>query len=210
MLHRQKNNYINYAYNIHTRKEIIQYLITAGANVNSTLTDKPPLYYARNNVVITLIEAGADKNWCDNYKCSLIHHSSNRRRLQTLEAYIQAGANVNTKNNDGYTPLMMACKSNHIDIVKTLVKANANLTSVNHDGDTALCIPQNNKFEDLTKYLKCEINWHKCRPLLLIRAHADHKTNKEHKLSGLGPLVIANRYSGGETCDLKRLVVSFL
>ena len=105
---------------------------------------------------------------------------------------------------------MMACKSSHIDIVKTLVKANANLTSVNHDGDTALCIPQNNKFEDLTKYLKCEINWHKCRPLLLISAHADHKTNKELKLSGLGPLVIANRYSGGETCDLKRLVVSFL
>ena len=55
--------------------------------------------------------------------------------------------------------------------------------------------------------------WYRRRPLLLTRPHADHGSNKKHRLTALVSLLTATENSKGEEAvlfDLKRAVALFL
>ena len=52
--------------------------------------------------------------------------------------------------------------------------------------------------------------WYRRRPLIVMRPHEDHKTNKKHRMTRLGWIVTAKEGEDAELFDLRREVSSFL
>ena len=88
----------------------------------------------------------------------------------------------------------------------TVIEARANFLYNNNYGDTPL---DEAKTDDIKHYI---INhpWYRRRPLIVMRPHEDHKTNKKHRMTRLGWIVTAKEGNDPELFDLRRVVASFL
>ena len=87
----------------------------------------------------------------------------------------------------GEIPLYIASSRGHLEIVKVLIANKANFFYMNIYGCTPLDVAIANQIR------QCIMNhsWYCRRPLLLIRPHGDHKTNKEHRVASLGGIITA-------------------
>ena len=69
--------------------------------------------WGHNDIVLTLLENGADPNICDNDGDNALHYvlrsnSSEDNILDIIQALLSWNIDVNAQNNDGVTPLMIA------------------------------------------------------------------------------------------------------
>ena len=115
-------------------------------------------------------------------------------------------AEVDQANDDGVIPLHAASHYGHLNVVKTLVKARANFLYKDNYGETPLDVAQT----DEIKHYIINHPWYRRRPLIVMRPHDDHTTNKIHRMTRLGWIVTAKEGEDAELFDLRREVASFL
>ena len=112
------------------------------------------------------------------------------------------------KNNKyGNTPLHDTSSDGHFEVVKVLIRAKADVRIMNNNGESPLDVATT---DEIRQYIHEHHPWQRRRPLILTRAHDDHATNDDHKLTALGNIVTATRSDKVELFDIKRIIVSFL
>ena len=106
----------------HGKKDIVEFLLTKGANVNSEI----------GKAKVTALHACAYKN-----------------KLETAKILLLAGAKIDFVNVDNHTPLFIAAEEGNYEVAELLIEADANLdiqsTFDMWTGYTALTIAIKNK-----------------------------------------------------------------
>lgn len=122
--------------------EIVDILITAGANANKTRGDGvSPLYAATRKghvgVVKILIEKWkADVNQPGPYGVTPIYEAALNGHLEILEILLNAGGNANQARDNGVSPLYAAIYKDHDEIAMYLINRSANANQACKDGTT--------------------------------------------------------------------------
>ena len=114
--------------------QAIDILITAGANLNTSLTNgHTPLLQSsakgHYEVVQLLINAQANVNTASITGDTALLLASTNGHTTVVSLLLGAGANPNMSNKRGHTPLMMASDQGHMKIVKLLLEAKANVNA---------------------------------------------------------------------------------
>ena len=135
--------------------------------------------------------------------------ASQNGHLEIVELLLKKCAEVNKAMNEGNTSIHYASCHHHLDVVNALLDAKANFFLKNNKGSTPLDLDTSYEIR------QCIINhpWYRRRPLIVMRPHADHTTNKKHRMTALGWIVTAKEKGDGEDVelfDLRRVVASFL
>jgi len=114
---------------LHNHKEIINFLIKEGMNINVKTTDGfTPLYYTVKN-----------------------------NNLKLAKFLINEGVNVNEKNIIEDTPLHYAFSDNiELDIIEFLIKEGADINAKNRNGNTPLDLAKHGKYKNIVEILKDE------------------------------------------------------
>ena len=164
------------------RKEIVELLIAAGANVNAMTEDRwTPLGNAANKEIAELLIAnGADVNTKGARGRTLLHSTANK---EIAELLIANGADVNAKDMDSFTPLHFASTK---EIAELLITKGADM---NAKGGMAEGIPL---------FMAADKGYNEIAELLIAKG-AD--VNAEDNF-GRTPLDKARRHP--ETADLLR------
>jgi ankyrin repeat protein/beta-lactamase regulating signal transducer with metallopeptidase domain len=149
-------------------KELAQYLITKGANVN--LTDSsgwPPLHFigdtgASEEMIELLLDNGADVNLRDKQGRIALHWAAAAGQKPIVEMLIARGSNVNARTDSigtekeedsAWTPLHRACEKGHKDIAEILITNGANINAKTKRGKTALSLAKKNGHEQVVELL---------------------------------------------------------
>ena len=154
-----------------------------------------------------LLASGADVDKTDNYGYTPLHWASINGHLEVVNVLVAAGAEVNKTNNGGITPLHLASCFGNVEVLKVLIRAKADVRIKNILGQAPVDVARTN---EIRQYIHEHHPWQRRRPLILTRAHDDHATNDDHKLTALGNIVTATRSDKVELFDIKRIIVSFL
>ena len=106
------------------RKEVVEILINAGANVNAKNdTGMSPLHNAvTKEVVELLIAEGANVNAKNKHGGTPLHEAAASGHKEIVELLIAEGADVGAKANDGKTPLDWAIFNKDTEIADLLRK----------------------------------------------------------------------------------------
>ena len=166
--------------------------------------------YSRNgnlDGLNVLLASGADVDKTGNGGRTPLHYASSNGHLEIVNVLLAAGAEVNKTDNDGYTPLHYASTYGHFEVVKSLIRAKADVRIVDNRGKSPVDVARTRK---IRQYIHEHHPWQRRRPLILTRAHDDHATNDDHKLTALGNIVTATSSGNVELFDIKRIIVSFL
>jgi ankyrin repeat protein len=93
---------------------------------------------AELDVVLHLINNGADVNASNNFGSTALILASSRGHTDIVRLLIDHGADVNASNKYGDTALMWASSSRLFDIVRLLLDAGADVNASDSFGETAL------------------------------------------------------------------------
>ena len=136
---------------------LLEYLVSAGADVNARYTFKlrknitgrtlPPLFFAVSgnsnmDIVKYLVSAGANIH-ADKVDNNTLLHSAARKcsNVAVLEYLISQGAYVHAENKRGRTPLHEAAQSNpSVEVLKYLIDRGAHVHAQDKRGNTPLDI----------------------------------------------------------------------
>ena len=140
------------------QKEVVQYLITKGADLDSSNTYKyTPLHYSilRRHIGIAemLIEAGADLNIPNVWGYTPLHTCAGRNFLKEAKFLIEHKAGVNSKNEVGETPLFSAVKFGHEDMIVLLIKNGADVNARDNVGRTPVFATADRNSSEILKLL---------------------------------------------------------
>eukprot|EP01122_Echinamoeba_exundans_P003563 TRINITY_DN13646_c0_g1_i1.p1 TRINITY_DN13646_c0_g1~~TRINITY_DN13646_c0_g1_i1.p1 ORF type:complete len:632 (-),score=124.81 TRINITY_DN13646_c0_g1_i1:68-1963(-) len=120
---------------------IMQFLLSNGADPNLMSRNRTPLYlatlYGEDLMVILLLQHGADPNLiCNNV--APLHIAAAKGIIELCELLISHGADVNLVAPKAGTPLHVAASRDHRFIFECLLKYNPDFNVVNHHGETVL------------------------------------------------------------------------
>jgi ankyrin repeat protein len=143
------------------RKEIVQLLADAGVDPNGKTEGDYrrslfPLYeasrYGYPDIVLTLLEAGADVNLMKMSETPL-QVASRKGHEDTARILIAYGADVNKAEEAHLTPLQLASRMGHKKVVGALIENGADLNVVHHDCGTALQAAALEGYEEIVQWL---------------------------------------------------------
>jgi ankyrin repeat protein len=139
---------------------IVRILLEKGAFVD--FTPKPeylsPLVMAAlwsaPNVVIMLLEHGADPNYPDG-GYSLLEHLSwdSRKRMGLIRQAFRHGADPNSRLSGGTPLLIMPCCFGHKEFVELLVEKGADVNAIDEYGNSAYAHAIKRGYNDIATYL---------------------------------------------------------
>jgi Ankyrin repeats (3 copies) len=118
-----------------------------------------PLHFActssiNNEIVLLLLECGANSNALSTDKGTPIHQAALAGSVVKLEYLIQYGANLDIQDHRGRTPLHWAVDSNSLPTVTFLVEHGVNRTIYDEKGKTPLELSRSkSEWEDVFNYL---------------------------------------------------------
>lgn len=140
-------------------REMLQALISVGANVNSRNDSKETVLMmlgteATADMVWDLIHAGAKLELKDDEGDTALMEAATVNNLSVLQTLLQAGAKVNAKNEEGQTALMLAASNDMMKNVKALIAAGADMNAPDNDGKTALDYAMDEGNEKVVKLLQ--------------------------------------------------------
>lgn len=123
---------------LEAKVDILQYLITNGADINAkNRQSMSPLYYAclekKTDVVQMLVQHGADVN---TQPSALLRIAMNGDR-DLVQILLTAGADVDVLESGG-TPLQQACYNGHVDVAEILIQHGADPNKPGWRGQTPL------------------------------------------------------------------------
>ncbi|MGH9966904.1 MAG: ankyrin repeat domain-containing protein [Pyrinomonadaceae bacterium] len=139
-------------------REMMQVLISAGADVNSRNGSKETVLMmlgeeATSEMVWDLIHAGAKVDLKDDEGNTALIEAAMIKNLNVLNALLHAGAKVDARNDEGQTALMLAAGENLTRNVKALITAGADMNARDREGKTTLNYAKENDHEKLVKLL---------------------------------------------------------
>lgn len=122
--------------------EIIQYLLSKGADVKAKATDGETallyaVYHQRIDVVKQLIELGADANASTVDGLTVLRQATATEILEIVQLIVEAGANVNQLDEHGISDLNFIAQKSCWDIAKYLIENGAD---INHECED-ICSP---------------------------------------------------------------------
>jgi ankyrin repeat protein len=124
---------------------LVAQLIAQGADVNELDENRDaPLvmaaYYGYNEIVRSLLEAGADVHAVDpSMRATALHAAAFAGRTEAARLLIAHHIDINKQGpNNGYTALHDAIWQDHTEIVKLLLSAGADLSLLSNDGKSPL------------------------------------------------------------------------
>ena len=136
------DTWIHYAIHGGCSKEVLQFIIDKGADVNATSeVSGTPLMLASHNgnvdAMNVLLRAGADRTIKDAVGDTWIHYAIRGGcSKEVLQFIIDKGADVNATNEENVTSLMLASKEGNVDAMNVLLSAGADRTIKDANGDT--------------------------------------------------------------------------
>ncbi len=126
-------------------KNIVEYLIDNGANINSSNKNKiTPLfiasYYGYFDIVQILVENGANMSQTNINGESPMFAAASSGKLSILQYLQKKNADFNQLNNNGENILFAAINSNQTEIAQYIIQnmQNPHLNKTNNNGSTAL------------------------------------------------------------------------
>lgn len=127
----------------HGNREMVQSLLSAGADVNSVDGNKQTALMmlgedSTADIVWDLVNAGAKLELKDDEGDTALIEAAIEENLPVLVALLHAGAKVDAKNKEGQTALMQAATNGHAANIRALMRAGADLNAQDNDGWTAL------------------------------------------------------------------------
>ena len=139
-------------------KEIVQYLIKAGANVNlSDHNGETALMDAASQghkeIVQDLIKAGANVNLSNNNGTTALRAAVLKGHKEIVQDLIKAGSKVDLLGKNGVTALMVAVSQCHKEIVQDLIKAGADVDIKKNQGQTPLMLAALQGHKEILEYL---------------------------------------------------------
>jgi len=119
----------------HHQKELVNLLITFGANVNFQKKDgTTPLFHAKGKITTILLENGADVNIKSFQGTKALHHAID---VETTQVLLEYGGDINDKDRSLSTPL-----HNYVyfggDLVQFAIRKGADVNASNNLGWTPL------------------------------------------------------------------------
>jgi ankyrin repeat protein/uncharacterized caspase-like protein len=138
--------------------EIVEYLVSAGANVNyRNSSDGTPLIIAIKNekfdLIAYLLNQGANVNLASQFNDTPLHTAVGRGELEIVKLIVSHGADLNVKNNNKETPLLIALENNYSEIAEYLISKDANVNIKNQGGKYPLHIAAYNGNLEVAKRL---------------------------------------------------------
>jgi len=107
----------------------------------------------RKDIVEYLIEQGADVNQPDIGMNTPLHGAVQCGMINIIECLIINGANIDHRTADDYTALMIASDHNYIEVVKYLLENRASKEYIDGEGDTAAGIARQNEHHAIADYI---------------------------------------------------------
>ena len=134
---------LHYALNAGCSKEILQTIISHGADMNATTTNNvTALVKAVNNrnmgAINVLLNAGADTNITNGDGDTCLHDAVTNGNKDVLQLLLNHGADVNVTNSKNETALMIAYFWGNIDAMNVLLSAGADPNIADANGQTCL------------------------------------------------------------------------
>ena len=135
---------LHYAAGNYQCTEILQEIISHGANVNAVNKENVTALMTacekkNTNAINVLLNAGADANTADADGDTCLHYTAqNYQCKEVLQAIISHGVDVNATNKKSVTALMTACHKGNTDEIQVLLNAGANSNIADAGGDTWL------------------------------------------------------------------------
>ena len=141
-------------------QEVIQLLLTKGADANAKDTDgDTPLFYAAGyshdiSILKKLITFGADIHYKTNEGFSLLHCAAMNKHIEVLKYVLSLGFYVDLADNDGCTALCWAVSRNsNIQILKSLISIGADIYHKTNDGKSLLHLTEFNEHLEIIEYV---------------------------------------------------------
>lgn len=138
--------------------QVTQALDSPGVNINTTNNaGATPLILASRKghlaIVRNLVQLGADTQAEDKQGVNALFAAIAENQVPVV-AFLAETTNINQQDQQGFTPLMRSVLKNNKTLVQTLVEKNADLNIKDYRGDTALAMAEDNKLEDIARYLR--------------------------------------------------------
>jgi serine/threonine-protein phosphatase 6 regulatory ankyrin repeat subunit B len=135
---------LTYALQGNASKEVIEYLIKQGADIN--VKDIQGCQAIHNlsrashvEILKLLLDLGADINAISRYAERPIHKTAESGSIEIVKAMIENGANVNVTDDTGRTPLMsLLYRRPNLDIIKLFIKHGNKAKDTDNSGKNAL------------------------------------------------------------------------
>ncbi len=183
--------------------EIAHVSLAAGTEVNKTNKYGTPIHYTSHfkdlETVTILLAAGAEVKVTDNDGDTPLHlasyNGSYNGHLEVVNFLLAIGVEVNKTSNNGSTPLHLASYNGRFEVVKSLIQVKTDVRILNNQGKSPVDIARTN---EIREFIHQYHPWQRRRSLILTRPHADHATNKAHKLIALGDIVTATEIGDAE------------
>lgn len=146
---------------INGQDEIVQILLSAGAQVNSTdpTTSASPLHlaalYGHLKIAGLLIQKGANVNAVMKFNITPLLVAAQFNKPEMVELLLKSKANINHPDQDGYTALHFAAEKGYENITRILLthKAHKEARERSHNA-TPLMIAKENKQETIVTLLE--------------------------------------------------------
>jgi len=151
------------------QKDLAQYLIAKGADVNKTDTPGwPPLQLigrtgASKEMIELLLDKGADVNQRAKWGHIALHWAAAEGQKPIVEMLLARGSDVNVRTNSigeekeedaAWTPLHRACEWGHKDIAEILIVHGADINAKTTNGKTAISLGKEKKHKQVVELLR--------------------------------------------------------
>ena len=113
---------------VNHNKDIVDLLLTHGADPNFTDGGRPPIFTAidlkQPDILGLLLKHGCNPN--DTSTETPLHHASRLGNVEMMDQLVRAGANIHARDKiQNVTPLCSAVQANQLDAVKELLNKGA-------------------------------------------------------------------------------------
>ncbi|XP_044735383.1 ankyrin repeat domain-containing protein 50 isoform X2 [Chrysoperla carnea] len=179
----------------HGHTEVVQILLTAGADVNHADADgwtalRAAAWGGHVEVVEALLKHGCSVDCIDADHRTALRAAAWSGHEEIVKLLIQHGADVNKTDLEGRTALIAAAYMGHSEIVEHLLDSGASIDHADMDGRTALsvaalCVPSNHGYAKVVSVL------------LERGAEVDHQDK-----DGMTPLLVASFEGHKDVCEL--------
>ena len=140
-------------------REMVQLLLTAGANVNAKNSDGETVLMmldsdATSDLIWDLLNAGAKVNIQDNAGNTPLMNAANGDNQELVKTLLEAGADVNARNKEGQTALMKAAAEGKVNNLRMLILAGSEINALDTKGQSALFYSTDNSHTAAVRLLR--------------------------------------------------------